>query len=78
MDLKTTAILLDYGIETELQHSPTRDPGHFAFPMTARALIARRDNLKATITALSEDLARGNHFQRSLREIPAFPGGPSC
>jgi hypothetical protein len=60
MDLKNAATLLDYSIETELQSSPTRDPRHYAFPMTARALIARRDNLRATIAALSEELARGN------------------
>ena len=60
MDLKNVASLLDYSIETESQNSPTRDPRHFAFPMTARALIARRDNLRATIAAISEELARGN------------------
>jgi hypothetical protein len=64
-DLKNAATLLDYSIETELQSSPTRDPRHFAFPMTARALIARRDNLEAAIEALSEELARGNHLKRS-------------
>jgi hypothetical protein len=63
MDLKNTAILLDYSIESELQSSPTRDPRHFAFPMTARALISRRDNLRATIAALSEELARGSHLE---------------
>jgi hypothetical protein len=41
-----------------LQSSTTRDPRHFAFPMTARALIARRDNLEATMKALSKELAR--------------------
>ena len=42
--------------EDELENSPTRDPHHFAFPMTVRALIARRDNLKATITLLLREL----------------------
>jgi hypothetical protein len=65
-DLKNTAISLDYSIETELQSSPTRDPRHFAFPMTARALITRRDNLRATIAALSEELTRGKHLERSV------------
>lgn len=57
-DLKNSATLLDHSIETELQSSTTRDPRHFAFPMTARALIARRDNLEATMKALSKELAR--------------------
>jgi hypothetical protein len=65
-DLKNAATLLDCSIEAELQSSPTRDPRHFAFPMTARALIARRDNLRATIAALSEELARGNELERSV------------
>jgi hypothetical protein len=65
-DLKNAATLLDYSIETELQFSPTRDLRHFAFPMTARALIARRDNLRATIAALSEELTRENHLEPSV------------
>ena len=66
MDLKNATILLDYSIESELQSSPTRDPRHFAFPMTARALISRRDNLRATIAALSEELARGSRLECSV------------
>jgi len=65
-DLKNAATLLDFSIETELQSIPTCDPRHFAFPMTARALIARRDNLRATIAALSKELARGNQPERSV------------
>ena len=65
VDLKNAAALLDGSIEIELQISPTRDPRDFAFPMTARALIARRDNLRATIAAISEELARGSYLERS-------------
>lgn len=57
-DLKNAATLLDQSIEAELQGSPTRDPGHIAFPMTARALMTRRDNLRATIAALCDELTR--------------------
>lgn len=57
-DLKNTAALLDINIEAELQGSPTRDPGHFAFPMSARSLMARRDNLQATISALCDELTK--------------------
>ncbi|MET0677084.1 MAG: hypothetical protein ABW175_14895 [Bradyrhizobium sp.] len=57
-DLKNAAALLDINIEAELQGSPTRDPGHFAFPMAARSLMARRDNLQATISALCDELTR--------------------
>jgi hypothetical protein len=64
-DLKNSATLLDHSIENELQSSTTRDPRHFAFPMTARALIARRDNLEATMKALSKELAR-SEFECSV------------
>ena len=62
-DLKNAASLLDQSIEAELQGSPTRDPGHIAFPMTARALMTRRDNLRATIAALSDELTRHSRTQ---------------
>ena len=60
-DLKNAATLLDINIEAELQGSPTRDPAHYAFPMTVRSLMARRDNLRATIAALRDELTRHNH-----------------
>ncbi|MCA6113948.1 hypothetical protein J6524_03270 [Bradyrhizobium sp. WSM 1738] len=63
MDLKNAATLLDQSIESELQSSPTRDPDHFAFPMTARALMARRDNLRATIAALCDELTKHNRSE---------------
>ena len=62
-DLKNAASLLDQSIEAELQGSPTRDPGHIAFPMTARALMTRRDNLRATIAALCDELTRLSRTQ---------------
>jgi hypothetical protein len=62
VDLKHAASLLDTSIEIELQNSPTRDPRNVAFPMTARALITRRDNLRATIAAITEEMARGRRL----------------
>jgi hypothetical protein len=62
-DLKNAAVLLDQSIEAELQGSPTRDPDHFAFPMAARALMTRRDNLRATIAALCGELTKHNRSQ---------------
>lgn len=57
-DLKNAAILLEQSIESELQGSPTRDPHDIAFPMAVRALMARRDNLHATIAALCDELTK--------------------
>jgi hypothetical protein len=56
--LRNDLRLLDQTIEAELQNSPTRDLHHFAFPMTVRALIARRDNLKSTISMLLREVTK--------------------
>jgi len=52
--------LLDQSIEAEPQNRPTRDLHHFAFPMTVRALIARRENLNATISMLLLELTKND------------------
>jgi hypothetical protein len=62
-DLKNAATMLDRSIEAELQGSPTRDPDHVEFPMTARALMTRRDNLRATIAALCDELTKHSRSQ---------------
>jgi hypothetical protein len=48
---------LNATIEAELECARVRDPSHFAFPTTVRAMMVRRDNLTASIAALSERLA---------------------
>ncbi|WP_028345978.1 hypothetical protein [Bradyrhizobium murdochi] len=60
IDIKNVLRLLDQSIEAELQKSPTRDPYHFAFPMTVRALTTRRENLKSTITLLLLELTKSD------------------
>jgi hypothetical protein len=60
IDLKNAVRLLDQSIEAELENNPTKDPHHFAFPMTVRALIARRENLKATVASLSDELSKND------------------
>ena len=52
-DLEGLVRLLDQAIEAELESESIKDPSHFAIPLSARVLIARRDNLKATIATLS-------------------------
>src|ERR1700682_1415785 len=46
------------GITAVLDRSHVTDPQHHAFPISARTMIARRDNLKTTIATLSDQLAR--------------------
>ena len=48
---------LDHGISSELALARFRDPSHFGYPVSARTMQARRENLKATIAALWDRLA---------------------
>ena len=48
---------LDVSIGSELALSRVRKPSHFAYPISARMMQARRNNLTATVAALSDRLA---------------------
>jgi hypothetical protein len=48
---------LDASINSELELARIRKPFHFAYPIAARTMQARRENLKATVAALSDRLA---------------------
>ncbi len=48
---------LDASINSELALARVRKPSHFAYPVAARTMQARRENLKATVAALSDRLA---------------------
>lgn len=48
--------LLEFDIATEENRARIVDPTNFAYPTAARALRTRRENLKATITALKARL----------------------
>lgn len=45
---------LEVDLAAALSKSWVRDPNHYLFPVAARNLIARRDNLIKTISALSK------------------------
>lgn len=49
---------LDGSIDSVLQTSRIRDPASFAYPVAARAMSARRDNIRVTIAVLSQQLAK--------------------
>jgi hypothetical protein len=66
--LNRTKLNLEADIKAELERAAVREPSHFAFPIFARGLLARRDNLKASIAALSERLAK---VDQSLAQVPA-------
>jgi hypothetical protein len=48
---------LDVSIGSELALARVRKPSHFAYPLAARTMQVRRENLKATVAALSDRLA---------------------
>jgi hypothetical protein len=50
--LRRSAVILEASIEDEEQRTGKRDPSHYAYPIAARAMAQRRDNLKETIAAL--------------------------
>ena len=51
---------LNAGIDAILEGSQVRDPTNFAYPVAARAMCARRDNIQGTIEVLSRQLAKIN------------------
>ena len=56
VDLNRTVQILACDIATEEEHAQVSDPFDVAYPILARVLAARRDNLKITIAALHERL----------------------
>jgi hypothetical protein len=60
LDLKRGVLILNHHIEAELEHAGIRNPSHFAYPLSARALLVRRENLKTTIAVLSDRLPKTN------------------
>jgi hypothetical protein len=53
-----TIAVIESSITAVLDRSHVTDPRHYAFPISARTMIARRDNLKTTIATLSDQLAK--------------------
>ena len=54
--LNRTVCLLDCDIATEEERARISDRSNSAYPILARALAARRDNLRDTIAALEQRL----------------------
>jgi len=55
-DLNRAVCLLDCDIATEEERARISDRSNSAYPILARTLAARRDNLRDTITALERHL----------------------
>jgi hypothetical protein len=67
--------LLDSEIVTEEERTQCRDQRNPAYSVLARSLIARRDNLCATITALQEQsvLMETSTMPRAVRDELLLP-----
>ena len=57
-DLRRMVQLIETDIESEEEQAGAFDPGNSNYPITARRLRARRDNLTATISRLERDAGR--------------------
>ena len=55
-DLGQEIANLDISIASELALARVRDRAHFAYPISVRMMQARRENLKASVAALSDRL----------------------
>ena len=51
-DLEAEAASLEACIAADLAVATIKDPSHYAFPVSIKAMMARRDNIKTTIRAL--------------------------
>jgi 2C-methyl-D-erythritol 2,4-cyclodiphosphate synthase len=57
-ELDRSVQLLNCDITTEEERARISDRSHAAYPILARMLTARRDNLRETITALERQLSK--------------------
>jgi predicted Ser/Thr protein kinase len=64
--LDRTVQLIDCDIATEEQRTGISDRSDAAYPILARMLAARRDNLKETTTALEQRLSKLDQASWSL------------
>lgn len=59
-ELERAVQILDADIAAEEQRTGISDRTNFAYPTTAQDMIARRDNLKTTISVLTSRLSRSD------------------
>lgn len=64
--LERAVFSLNSSIDAILEGSQVRDPSSFAYPVAARAMSARRDNIQGTIAVLSRQLAKINDAETDV------------
>jgi hypothetical protein len=56
--LECVVVSLNASIDAVLEEAQVRDPTHIAYPVAARTMSTRRDNIQGTIAVLSAQLAK--------------------
>jgi hypothetical protein len=64
--LERTVSSLNGSIDAVLEVSQVRDPSNFAYPVAARAMSLRRDNIQSTIAVLSQQLEKLDNAQAGV------------
>jgi hypothetical protein len=60
--LRSSAVALEADIKNEEQRTGNHDPAYFAYPIVARTMAQRRDNLEATIAVLEQRLPNNHEY----------------
>jgi hypothetical protein len=69
---------LDESISSELALASIHEPSPFAYPSSVRTMLARRDNLNASIVALSDRLAKLDYSTVELPNSPVLKAAGAC
>jgi hypothetical protein len=72
VNLEREVVNLDDSIGSELALASIRDPSHFAYPISVRTMQARRENLRTTIAALSDQLT--TFSVHDIENVVTYPG----
>src|SRR5438876_3995327 len=64
--LERAVFSLNSSIDAILEGSQVRDPSSFAYPVAAKAMSVRRDNIQDTIAVLSGQLAKINDAETDV------------
>jgi hypothetical protein len=76
-DLHSQVHLLDQGIHDEEQRTGMFDVANFAYPILARTLRARRDNLLATIRVLRGRMTDSDHARLETDDVTRATQSPA-
>ncbi len=60
--LRRSAVALEASIKDEEGRTGKYDPSHYAYPIAARAMAQRHDNLKATIAVLEQQIELDHRY----------------